>query len=158
MGRIARRVRQPGVYFVTTDTWRKHPLFINTILANIVVEQILNSRDRGFYKLHAFVLMPDHLHVLLTPGETTTVEKAMQMIKGGAAHRIGLEKAQKFPIWHAGFHDRWMRDVEEYRGCKRYIEQNPVEAKLVEWPGDYAFSSGNGTYALDLSRFDEARG
>ena len=81
MGRIARRVYQAGAYFVTTDTWQKHPLFINTALANIVVEQIVSCRDRGFYKLHAFVLMPDHLHVLLTPGETTPVEKTMQMIK-----------------------------------------------------------------------------
>jgi putative transposase len=137
VGRIARRVRQAGAYFVTTDTWQKHPLFVNTVLANIVVEQIVSCRDRGFYKLHAFVLMPDHLHVLLTPGETTTVEKSMQMIKGGSAHRIGIEKPQKFPIWHSGFHDRWMRDGEEYRGSRRYIEQNPVEAKLVERPEDY---------------------
>ena len=158
MGRIARRVHQAGVYFVTTDTWQKYPLFINTTLANIVVEQIVSCRDRGFYKLHAFVLMPDHLHVLLTPGETTTVEKAMQMIKGGSAHRMGLEKPQKFPIWHSGFHDRWMRDAEEYRGSKRYIEQNPVEAKLVERPEDYGFSSASGKFVLDLSHFDEVRG
>jgi putative transposase len=90
VGRIARRVRQAGVYFVTTNTWQKHPLFINTELANIVVEQILSCRDRGFYKLHAFAVMPDHLHVLLTPSEATTIEKAMQMIKGGSAHRMGL--------------------------------------------------------------------
>jgi putative transposase len=158
VGRIARRVRQAGVYFVTTDTWQKHPLFINTALANVVVEQILSCRDRGFYKLHAFVLMPDHLHVLLTPEETTTIEKAMQMIKGGSAHRMGLEKPNKFPIWHSGFHDRWMRDAEEYRGSKRYIELNPVEAKLVEKPEDYNFSSASQKYVLDLSRFEEARG
>jgi putative transposase len=158
VGRIARRVHQAGAYFVTTDTWQKHPLFINTALANIVVEQIVSCRDRGFYKLHAFVLMPDHLHVLLTPGETTTVEKAMQMIKGGAAHRIGIEKPQKFPIWHSGFHDRWMRDAEEYWSSKRYIEQNPVEAKLVERPEDYVLSSASGKYGLDFGRFDEARG
>ena len=158
MGRIGRRVRQAGVYFVTTDTWQKHPLFINTVLANIVVEQILSCRERGFYKLHAFVVMPDHLHVLLTPGETTTIEKAMQMIKGGSAHRMGLEKPNKFPVWHAGFHDRWMRDVEEYRGAKKYIEQNPVEAKLVEKPEDYNFSSASQKYVLDLSRFEEVRG
>ena len=158
MGRIARRVRQAGVYFVTTDTWQKHPLFINTVLANIVVEQILNCRDRGFYELHAFVLMPDHLHVLLTLAEKTTIEKAIQMIKGSAAHRIGLEKPQTMPIWHAGFHDRWMRNAEEYRGCKRYIEQNPVEAKLSETPEAYAYSSATGKHQLDLSRFDQARG
>ena len=158
MGRIARRVRQAGVYFVTTDTWQKHPLFISTALANIVVEQKLSCRDREFYKLHAFVLMPDHLHVLLTPSEATTVEKAMQMIKGGSAHKIGLARPNKFPIWHAGFHDRWMRDAEEYRGSKRYTELNPVEAKLVEKPEDYAFSSASGKFVLDLSHFEEVRG
>ena len=76
MGRIARRVHQAGVYFVTTDTWEKHPLFINAALTNIVVEQIMSCRDREFYKLHAFVLMPDYLHVLLTPEETATIEEA----------------------------------------------------------------------------------
>jgi REP-associated tyrosine transposase len=98
VAKIARRVQQAGVYFVTTDTWERHALFINTSLANIVVEQISACRDRGFYKLHAFVLMPEHLHVLLTPGDETTIEKAMQMIKGGSAHRIGIERPQAVPI------------------------------------------------------------
>jgi putative transposase len=102
--------------------------------------------------------MPDHLHVLLTPGETTTVEKAMQMIKGGSARRMGLERANKFSIWHAGFHDRWMRDADEYRGSTLYIEQNPVEARLVEKAENYVFSSASGSYLLDLSLFDEVRG
>jgi putative transposase len=158
VGRIARRVHQAGVYFVTTDTWEKHPLFINRILANIVIEQIVSCRDRGFYKLHAFVLMPDHLHVLLTPGEAITVEKAMQMIKGGSAFRIGKDKPQNFPIWHSGFHDRWMRDEQEYRGSKKYIEQNPVEARLAATPEEYEYSSAGGKCVLDLSQFDQVRG
>jgi putative transposase len=158
VARIARRVHQAGAYFVTTDAWQKHPLFINTELAKIIVEQIVSCRDRGFYKLHAFVLMPDHLRVLLTPGDTTTIEKSMQMIKGGSAHRIGIEKPQKFPIWQTGFHDRWMRDAEEYRGSKLYIEQNPVKARLVERAEDYAYSSANGNYVLDLSGFEAVSG
>jgi putative transposase len=132
--------------------------FAAGVAANIVVNQILSCRDRGFYKLHAFVLMPDHLHVLLTPGDTTTVEKAMQMIKSGSAHRIGLERPQKFPIWHAGFHDRWMRDAEEFRASKSYIEQNPVEAKLIERPENYVLSSACGKFRLDLSQFEGIRG
>ena len=76
--------------------------------------------------------MPDHLHVLLTPGDETTIEKAMQMIKGGSAHRIGIERPQTFPIWHRGFHDRWIRDAEQFWKAKSYIEQNPVKAKLVD--------------------------
>lgn len=137
VGRIARRAHQAGVYFVTTDTGQKQPLFINTALAKIVVEQIVSCRDRGFYKLHAFVLMTDQLHVLPTPGELTAVEKATQMIKGGSAFRIGKEKPQNFPIWHSGFHDRWMRDEQEYRGSKSYIEQNPVKARLANTAEEY---------------------
>jgi putative transposase len=158
VGRIARRVRQAGVYFVTTDTWQRHDLFINTALANIVVEQIVNCRDRGFYKLYAFVVMPNHLHVLLTPCGATTIEKVMLMIKGGSSHRMGRESPQRFPIWNEGFHDRWLRDAGEYQGTKSYVEQNPVEAKLVQKADEYLFSSASGKYSLDLSRFEEARG
>ena len=143
---------------MTSDTWQRRALFAKSDVARIVLEQILSCLDRGFYKLHAFVLMPEHLHILLTPADETTIEKAMQMIKGGAAHRMGQERPQKFPIWHAGFHDRWMRDADEYRNIKRYIEQNPVEAKLVERPEDYSLSSASGQYELDPSVFDEVRG
>jgi len=154
VGRIVRRVGQAGVYFVTTDTWQKRALFSKLDTAQIVIKQLLSCRDRGFYKLHAFVVMPDHLHVLLTPGETTTIEKAMQMIKGGAAHRIRREQLLNFPVWHGGFHDRWIRDVREYQETKHYIEQNPVVARLAERPGDYVLGSASGRHSLDASKFD----
>jgi REP element-mobilizing transposase RayT len=102
--------------------------------------------------------MPDHLHVSLTPSETTTIEKAMQMIKGGSSHRMGRDRPHTFPIWHSGFHDRWMRSEKEFRQSKLYIDQNPVAAKLVERPEDYALSSANGAYRLDLSALDGDRG
>jgi putative transposase len=154
VAKIARRVQQAGVYFVTSDTWQRSALFVNTARTKIVVEQIVACRDRGFYKLHAFVVMPEHLHLLLTPSDETTIEKAMQMIKGGAAHRMGLEAPSKFPIWHRSFHDRWIRDAEQYRNAKLYIELNPVKANLVEKPEGYAWSSANDKFELDPSRFD----
>lgn len=158
VAQIARRVRQAGVYFATTDTWERHALFINTSLAAVVVEQIAACRDRGFYELHAFVLMPDHLHVLITPGIETSIERAMQMIKGGSAHRMGRESPQPFPIWHRGFHDRWIRDADQFRAAKLYIEQNPVKARLAESAEKYSWSSAAGKIVLDPSRYDEARG
>ena len=141
---------------MTTDTWQKLVLFKNEQTAKIVIEQLLSCRDRGFYKLHAFVLMPNHLHLLLTPGEEITIEKAMQMIKGGSAYRIKREQILSFPVWHEGFHDRWIRDGSEYQHSREYIEQNPVVAKLVERPADYSLSSASGLYRLDPSKFDGA--
>ena len=97
--------------------------------------------------------MPNHFHALLTPGEQSTLEKAMQMIKGGSAYEIGKRLGCRLPVWQSGFHDRWIRNAEEYASRKRYIELNPVTAKLVDEGQEYRFSSANGNFRLDRSQF-----
>lgn len=154
MSRIVRRIRQAGVYFVTTHTWQRRKLFQKEAPARILLEQVLSCRERGFYKLHAFVIMPDHLHLLLTPAEQTSLEKAMQMIKGGSAHKIRHGLQYQAPVWQPGFHDRWMRDADEYQSRLRYIAENPVSVRLVERAEDYALSSASGRFPLDLSEFE----
>jgi REP-associated tyrosine transposase len=154
VNRIIRRLHQAGVYFVTTDTWQRRAIFTKPETAQILLAQLFSCRDRGFYRLHAFAIMPNHLHILLTPGQDTTVEKALQMIKGGSARRLGLEKSRKLPVWQVGFHDRWVRDAAEYRNSKTYIEENPVAARLVERPEDYSLSSASQQFVLDTSPFD----
>jgi putative transposase len=158
VSRIQRRVHQAGVYFVTSHTWQRRELFRQNGPAEIAVQQLLSCRDRGFYKLHAFVLMPNHFHILLTPGAETSLEKALQMIKGGSAHRIRAELAFRWPVWQPGFHDRWLRDAEEYLIRKNYILENPVKAKLAANPAEYAWSSANGKYSMDPCTFDGLQG
>ncbi|MGA8220349.1 MAG: transposase [Candidatus Acidiferrales bacterium] len=153
--RIVRRVRQAGVYFVTTDTWERRQIFLKPGPAQIVLAQLLECRERGFYMLHALVVMPEHLHVLLTPGEEASIEKAVQMIKGGSAFKIRKELNYTSPIWHSGYHDRWIRDAHEYRMRKQYIELNPVKARLAEKPADYPLGSASGKFRLDPSNFDD---
>jgi putative transposase len=155
MGRLARRVRQPGVYFITTDTWQRRQIFLRPDPARIVLEQILECRERGFYRLHEFVIMPEHLHMLITPGGEASLEKAVMMIKGGSAYKIKKQLLYSSPIWMEGFHDRWIRDLHEYRMRKQYIEQNPVKARLVSNSHDYAFGSCGGNFPVDPCDFNE---
>ncbi|HKN59603.1 MAG TPA: transposase [Candidatus Acidoferrales bacterium] len=154
MSRISRRVKQPGVYFITTDSRQRRQLFLKPEPARIVVEQILECRERGFYRLHAFVLMPEHLHMLLTPGEGASLEKAIMMIKGGSSYKIKRELLYSFPIWMSGYHDRWIRHAGEYQVRKKYIDENPVRARLVEKPEDYPLGSANGKFRLDACCYD----
>ncbi len=93
--------------------------------------------------------MPNHFHLLLTPGETITLEKAVQLIKGGSSHEIHAQRGNKMEIWQIGFHDWTIRDGEDYRMKVRYIQMNPVQAGLVERPGDWLFGSACGKYGLD---------
>jgi hypothetical protein len=77
------------------------------------------------------------------------------MIKGGSSFRIGKELNYKFPIWLSGYHDRWIRDIAEYRIRKQYIELNPVKAQLAEKAVDYSAGSASGKYEMDPCEFDE---
>jgi putative transposase len=158
MSRIARRVRKPGVYFITTDTWERREIFSKPDPARIVVEQIMECQEREFYLLHAFVVMPNHLHLLITPGQEASIEKAVMMIKGGSSHRIKKELLYSFPIWMHGYHDRWIRNIDEYRIRKQYIEQNPVKARLSESPSGYVWSSASDKFKLARCCYDEERG
>jgi putative transposase len=154
MSRLTRRVRQPGVYFITTETWQRRQIFLKPEPARIVLEQLLECRDRGFYKLHAFALMPEHLHILITPSESASLEKAIMMIKGGSAYRIKKELLYSFPIWMKSYHDRWIRDTHEYRMRRQYIELNPVKARLAQKPAEYRWGSASGQYRLDFCAHD----
>ena len=98
--------------------------------------------------------MPEHLHMLITPGDQTALEKAVMMVKGGSSYEIKKQLPYSFPIWMEGFHDRWIRDVHEYRIRKQYIEQNPVKARLAEVPDQYLLGSASGRYHLDRCAFD----
>jgi len=93
--------------------------------------------------------MPDHLHLLLTPGATTSLEKAIQLIKGGSSHQIRKARNQKIEIWQVGFHDWTLRDATDWQIKREYIHTNPVRAKLVQRPEDWPYSSANGKFSLD---------
>ena len=89
-------------YFVTTKAWGNRSLFQVTETADIAVEIFLRHRDAGAYLLHEFVLMPDHLHLLLTPGRTTTLEKTVQLIKGGSSYEIHKRRGHRMEVWQPG--------------------------------------------------------
>ena len=144
-----RRVHQPGTYFVTSRTWQSRRLFINGEICKMFLESLLAYRDQGHYALHAFVLMPEHFHLLITPAENVSVERAMQFIKGGSAHGIREKRQLAFPVWQRGFSDHRIRDYDDYERHIRYIEQNPVKRGLVGSPSDYEWSSAGRMGGLD---------
>src|SRR5260370_20864894 len=115
----------------------------------MMIETRLNHRDRRVCALHEFIVMPDHLHLLLTPSSTTSVEKSMQFIKGGSSHQIHKARKQKMEIWQVGFHDWTIRDWNDWQTKVEYIHSNPVRAKLVQRAEDWQHSSARGKFSLD---------
>jgi len=147
-----RHGRLPGTYFVTSRTWESRKLFIKTSACEIFVETLLHYRKEGAYLIHAFVLMPEHFHVLLTPEKDTPLERAIMYIKGRSARKIGETLNPKFRVWQRGFSDHRVRDTGDYASHAEYIEQNPVKRRLVGIAHEYPWSSACGRYELDAER------
>ena len=143
------RIAPGASYFVTTKCWQGRAIFQIPEIANILVNILFQYRDRGAYLLHEFVVMPDHIHLLLTPNLTTSLEKCVQLVKGGSSHQIHKERNQKMGIWQEGFYDWTIRDTRDWGTKVEYIRMNPVRAGLVQRPEDWPYSSANGNFTLD---------
>jgi putative transposase len=123
-------------YFVSTQTAGRKPFFRHQRWARLLLSTINHYEETG-YKLHAYVVMPDHLHLIITPFET--LEKSVQLIKGGFSFRARRELEWAGEIWLPGFTDHRIRDEEDWHRHLEYIRKNPVDAKLVEDVIPYEF-------------------
>jgi putative transposase len=133
---------------VTTETWGRHGLFQNERWARLLVDTLYHYRGQA-YLLHEFVIMPDHIHVLLTP--LTSLERAVQFIKGGFSFRAKKELASNMEVWQKEFQDHRIRDAADYDEHVRYIHENPVKARLCERAAEYSFSSAHSGFELDTA-------
>ena len=117
--------------------------------ADIVERKSFEHREEGEYLVHRYVVMPDHLHVILTPSARTTLERAVQLIKGGSSYDIGRAFQTRFPVWQPGFTQHLIRDRADYESHVGYIDANPLKKSLAERPEEHQFSSAHGRYRLD---------
>jgi putative transposase len=136
-------------YFVTTKCWQGRHLLQLPEIAIILVRTLLHYREQNAYLLHEFVVMPNHIHVLLTPAVNTSLERAVQFIKGGGSHAIHKERGHKMEVWQEGFYDWTIRDAIDWNSKVEYIRLNPVRANLVSTPQGWPYSSASGSFPLD---------
>lgn len=133
-------------YMITSSTWGRRSLFSREIWANLLIHTLYHYRGTA-YLLHEFVVMPDHIHVLLTP--KTSLEKTVQFIKGGFSYRAKKELGSSMEVWQKGFSDHRIRDASDYRIHQVYVQQNPVRKHLCDRAEEYPYSSARPGFDLD---------
>jgi REP element-mobilizing transposase RayT len=110
-------------------------------VAQVAVDALdYGARAMSLYDLHAFVVMPNHVHTLLTPH--AGVPRLVQAIKGFSAREANriLGRAGE-PFWEREYLDHWIRNDAEFARVCAYIENNPVRAGLVSRAGEFRWSS-----------------
>jgi putative transposase len=131
-------------FFITTVTWQRTPLFRHAQPAELMMDVLAYYREQKKYVLHEFVIMPDHLHLLLTPSPEISLERAMQLIKGGFSFRLGKAvsaNTKRGLVWQESFTNHRIRDEQDYVHHTEYIRMNPVRTRLAGTPELYPYSS-----------------
>ena len=136
-------------YFVTAKTWEGRALFQSSRMAQLFLDTLFHYRAQGNYQLHEFILMRNHFHLLLTPAPGVTLERAVQLIKGGFSHRAGREISPNMEIWQRGYVDHRVRDADDYARHCEYIRTNPVRDGLASSPEEYPYGSAQGSFQRD---------
>lgn len=128
------------------DTAKRGPLWLaDPEFADYAEYPILRGAELGRFLLHAYVIMPNHVHVLLDP--YVPLAKISGPIKGVSACDINsrLGRTGK-PLWQDESFDHWIRNPAEFERIHDYIEANPVTARLVPAPPDWKWSSAGNPY------------
>jgi len=154
--RLPHWVPDGAIVFVTwrlAGSWRKAddqkrssalPCLLNPEIAGIVADTIQYGETKESYDLFAWVIMPDHVHMIIQP--KVPLAGIMRWLKGRTARQANrLLRQTGAPFWQEESFDHWIRTEEEFSDLETYVENNPVKRGLVESPEKWLWSSRSST-------------
>jgi len=126
-------------FFATTKTSQGRPLLQSERNATLMIDVLRSYVAAGKFQLHDFVIMPNHVHLLMSVGGDMTIEKAMQFIKGGFSYRLKKECGYLGEAWQRGFSEVRVGNRESFLQHREYIAANPVRAGLADSPEKFPY-------------------
>ena len=172
MGKVTRFNLENYCHFITSKTYRSQKIFSKGKVADLLIQTLFEVKEKLNFRLIGFVVMPDHIHLMVVPDKRNSISDVMRHIKGrfsrrynhfsrgmnspdyGAPnHRAGNLSLPKPKVWQESFHDHVIRNRKEFDQRLNYLYNNPVKAKLVEKPEDYKYASATGKYETDLDGY-----
>lgn len=109
--------------------------------AAAIIERALLHFDGERYRLLAWCVMPDHLHVIVQQAEGWPLSTVVHSWKSYTANAVNRALGRSGPLWMREYFDRFMRDDDHLNTTIAYVENNPVAFGLVERPEDWRWSS-----------------
>ena len=125
-------------YLITTTVLGRKPVFNQAAAADVVINSLHWLEKRGKIVLDAAVVMPDHLHFVISL-KSGSLAQLMHSLKGFTAYKINELLRRKGPLWQKGYHDHAVRQDEDLNEVVLYTLYNPVRARMVNDFHEYPF-------------------
>jgi REP element-mobilizing transposase RayT len=147
----------PGVavypYFVTAVTKGRRPILGDPRAADLLVSELGQLRDEIGFLLLAYALMPDHIHLVVVPGPSTSLSGIMQSLKGRFARHWNQRLGRRGSVWQPRYYESAVRTEAQLIRWLEYVAHNPVQAGLAKSPEEYPYCSPGGKLATDLEAY-----
>lgn len=137
-----RRIDAPGYpHHAVQRGNNRQPVFFTDDDRVAYLRLLCHHADQQHCRVHAYVLMDNHVHLLATPDVCGGLSRMMQAVSRTYVRRVNDRQGRTGTLWEGRFHSTVV-DTDRYLlACQRYIELNPVRAGKVAHPGDYRWSS-----------------
>ena len=157
-------------YFITIVTYQRNPILIDNI--KLLKESLIYSKKKYQYNIDAIVILPEHLHIIITPKIAKEYSNIIKDIKSYFSKHCEeryynhlyqsisrIKKGYK-AVWQKRFYEHTIRDERDYKTRLDYIHFNPVKHNLANKAKDWEYSSfnkfvKNGIYNINWGDFDE---
>jgi REP element-mobilizing transposase RayT len=156
-------------YFITTKIKNYIKVFETKLYFDIIIDNVNFYREKFGFKLWGYVIMPEHIHLMIHLGDKNDLSKIMEQFKRYTSKQmlkqlkkdkkshlikpftIANVKKEKHMVWEEGFRGLGIRSERVFNIKMNYIHNNPVKRGLVEKPEDYTYSSYRNYYCDDSS-------
>jgi len=139
-----RRFQQSGKsHFLTFSCYRRQPNLNSPDTYDLFVQCLEDMRHRFAMRIYGYVVMPEHVHLLVNEPKDATLAEAIHFLKLSIAKRLRSRKraTESNAFWQKPYYDRNVRDADEFTVKLRYLHRNPVKRGLVKEPADWKWSS-----------------
>ena len=124
-------------YYITIVTHRRNPILVDNI--EVLRESFRESKRYYQYSIDAIVILPDHLHMIITPKNSMDYPKIIRAIKYNFSIKITQELEQSTsrhkkgmnPLWQKRYYEHTIRNEKDYQRCIEYMKNNPIKHKLI---------------------------
>jgi putative transposase len=131
-------------HFITFSSYRRQGRLRQPARCDLFLEKLEQTRRRFALRVYGYVVMPEHVHLLVSEPARGLLATAIQSLKLAVAKRVralGMEPEEPAQFWQKRYYDRNVRDYDECIEKLRYIHRNPVKRGLVRRPEDWPWSS-----------------
>ena len=142
MRNVRRYYVNEGIYFLTSVTRNRQPIFKNPVHVEMLFEIMKRVRNYYPHELQAFVILPDHFHFLIKPDDCS-FSKIMHSLHRNFTnyYKTYYQINESISLWQNRFYDHVIRNDEDWRKHMDYIHYNPVKHGYAQKPELWTYSS-----------------